>query len=234
MIRLAEATLNPLAIGASLLAAGGVRFLRGDCAAARPLLERATSVARAAHLGYILPLAVARLARILSETGETTEALDRLREGEDLWKRAMADGGLGAAANVFRLLASGHFALGRRDDARRLAEAAVESAGAALGEKVELLRLLGDIAVHGDALDAEENIRLYTEALALAEPRRMRPLIAHCHAGLAKVYCRMGKPEQEREHFQTATMMYREMGMTYWLEKAEAEMRKLGAGEGRP
>jgi hypothetical protein len=25
-----------------------------------------------------------------------------------------------------------------------------------------------------------------------------------------------------------ATTMYRDMGMTYWLEKAEAEMRELG------
>jgi hypothetical protein len=26
----------------------------------------------------------------------------------------------------------------------------------------------------------------------------------------------------------SATTMYHEMGMTYWLEKAEAEMRELG------
>jgi hypothetical protein len=26
----------------------------------------------------------------------------------------------------------------------------------------------------------------------------------------------------------TAATMYRDMGMTYWLEKAEAEMRELG------
>ena len=30
------------------------------------------------------------------------------------------------------------------------------------------------------------------------------------------------KHEQAREHLVTATTMYREMGMTYWLEKAEA------------
>jgi hypothetical protein len=32
--------------------------------------------------------------------------------------------------------------------------------------------------------------------------------------------------EQAQEHLATATTMYREMGMTYWLEKAEAEMTK--------
>jgi len=29
-----------------------------------------------------------------------------------------------------------------------------------------------------------------------------------------------------QEHLATATTMYREMGMTYWLEQAEAEMRE--------
>ena len=36
-----------------------------------------------------------------------------------------------------------------------------------------------------------------------------------------------GKSEQADEHLTTATTMYREMGMTYWLEKAEAEMQQL-------
>jgi hypothetical protein len=56
----------------------------------------------------------------------------------------------------------------------------------------------------------------------------MRPLAAHCHLGLGKLYRRTDKREQAREHFATATTMYREMGMTYWLWKAEAEMRELG------
>jgi hypothetical protein len=51
----------------------------------------------------------------------------------------------------------------------------------------------------------------------------MRPLVAHCHLGLGKLYRRTNKREQAREHLTTATTMYREMGMTYWLEKAEAE-----------
>jgi hypothetical protein len=38
---------------------------------------------------------------------------------------------------------------------------------------------------------------------------------------------RTGKREQAREHLITATTMYREMGMTYWLEEAEGEIREL-------
>jgi hypothetical protein len=66
------------------------------------------------------------------------------------------------------------------------------------------------------------------EALALADELGMRPLVAHCHLGLGKLYHRTDKREQAGEHLATATTMYREMGMTYWLEKVEAEMRRLG------
>jgi len=48
------------------------------------------------------------------------------------------------------------------------------------------------------------------------------------HASLAKLYRRTGKREQAQEHVTTAMMMYREMRMTYWLEKAEAERELAG------
>ena len=34
--------------------------------------------------------------------------------------------------------------------------------------------------------------------------------------------------EQAREYLVTATTMYREMGMTYWLEKTDMEVEELG------
>ena len=64
----------------------------------------------------------------------------------------------------------------------------------------------------------------HTERLS----RRAPPLGAHCHLGLGKLYRRTDKREQAQEHQATATTMYREMGMTYWLEKAEAEMNGPG------
>jgi hypothetical protein len=226
LMRLAEATLNPAAIGSALLVAGGLRVLHGDCAAARRAFERAASLARAAHLGFMLPMAVSFLALVLGETGETAEALDRLREGEELWTRARERRvlGFGAGGVLLNWLARGHYALGRLHDARRLAEAGVATAGATLGEKAFLMCLLGDIAVHADGFDAAESTNHYMDALTLAEPRHMRPLIAHCHAGLANVYRRKDEPEREREHFATAAAMYQKMGMTYWLERARAEL----------
>ena len=56
----------------------------------------------------------------------------------------------------------------------------------------------------------------------------MRPVIAHCHLGLGKLYRRTGKREQANEHLTTATAMSREMGMRFYLWQAEAEMKELG------
>jgi hypothetical protein len=56
----------------------------------------------------------------------------------------------------------------------------------------------------------------------------MRPLVAHCQLGLGKMHHRTGDLGQAQEHLTIATVQYREMDMTYWLEQAEAELRKLG------
>jgi len=55
----------------------------------------------------------------------------------------------------------------------------------------------------------------------------MRPLVAHCHLGLGKLYRSTGKREQAQEHLTAATTMYREMDMRFWLEQAEAAMTAL-------
>jgi hypothetical protein len=54
----------------------------------------------------------------------------------------------------------------------------------------------------------------------------MRPLVAHCHLGLGRLYRRSGNRGQAQEHLTIATAMYREMDMTYWLEQAAAELRQ--------
>ena len=83
------------------------------------------------------------------------------------------------------------------------------------------------------AHDAERGETYYRQALALAEPRGMRPLVAHCHLGLGKLCARTGNPQEAQEHLTTATTMYREMDMRFWLEQAEAailEQSSRGGG----
>jgi hypothetical protein len=61
-------------------------------------------------------------------------------------------------------------------------------------------------------------------ALEIASEYGRRPLVAHCHLGLGTLYRRAGRRQDAHEHLTIATTMYREMGMTYWLEKAPAAM----------
>jgi hypothetical protein len=54
----------------------------------------------------------------------------------------------------------------------------------------------------------------------------MRPLVAHCHLGLARLDRLTGHQEQAREHLATAATMYHEMAMTFWLEQVEAQLKE--------
>jgi len=111
----------------------------------------------------------------------------------------------------------------RHDDALELAERAlgITRERGQRPSEAQALRLLGEIIARRDP--AEHADRYYREALALAEELQMRPLVAHCHAGLGKLYRRTGKREQAQEHLITASMMYRDMGMTYWPEQTDVE-----------
>ncbi|MFQ5968778.1 MAG: hypothetical protein ACE5MI_14430, partial [Acidimicrobiia bacterium] len=64
-------------------------------------------------------------------------------------------------------------------------------------------------------------------ALTVATDLGMRPLVAHCHLGLGTLYRRIGQQEQAQEHLTTATTLYREMDMGFWLERAEAELASI-------
>jgi hypothetical protein len=89
------------------------------------------------------------------------------------------------------------------------------------------LHLLGQAMAHGVPADIETAETHDREALTIATELGMRPLGAHCHLGLGKLYRRTGKSEHAREHLRTATTMYREMDMRFWLDRAEAEMKEL-------
>ena len=52
---------------------------------------------------------------------------------------------------------------------------------------------------------------------------------AHRHLGLGTLYRRTGDGVKAEEHLQIAITMYRDMGMTFWLEKGEALLGKTHA-----
>jgi hypothetical protein len=117
--------------------------------------------------------------------------------------------------------------LGRPDEARHLGDRAVELSAVQPGFMAHARHLLGDIATHPDRFDAASGEAHYRKALALAEPRGMRPLIAKCYLGLGTLYVRTGKRKEATDHLAAAAAMFRDMDMRFWLAQAGAELNNL-------
>ena len=187
-LRLAEPTHHAYTVGLAHFAAGWLHLLKGDWAQARSLIEHGIAVLRTGNIVLNLPHAVASSAWVLAQVGEASEALTRLREGEELLERQAARGIVGLHGGAYHSLGRAGLLLGRLDEARSLGDRAVEYSPSHPGFAAHALHLLGDIATHPDRFDAERGEAHYRKALALAEPRGMRPLVAHCHLGLGKLY----------------------------------------------
>src|SRR5262245_23210180 len=222
MVQLAP---QPLNVVVAFGAAGTLRLFKGDWAAARSPLEHCVAVARAESIVQHLPWVVSASALMLAQLDDKDEALKRFREGEQLLEHHAVQGNVRILAYVPLLLGRTAWVLGRLHEARHLARRTLEFSSSQPGFTVHALHLLGDVATHPDRFDAEGGEAHYRQALALAEPRCMRPLVAHCHLGLGTLYRRTDRREQAREHLAIATALYQEMDMGFWLEQAQGEMR---------
>jgi class 3 adenylate cyclase/tetratricopeptide (TPR) repeat protein len=221
LLRLAGPTQHASTIGEAYNVAGVLHLRKGDWATALSLIEHSIAALRKEDVVVVLPVLVAQSAVVLAQVGEMREALIRFREGKKLLEHLVAQG---VVYTPYASLGRAALLLGRLNEAQSLTERGVDSFPSRHGSVAYSLHLLGDIATHPERFDAERGEAHYREALALAEPRGMRPLVAHCHLGLAKLYRRTGQHDQAREHLANATTMYRDMGMTYWLEQAEMSM----------
>ncbi len=231
-IRLAEPTPRVFNSGIAHRTAGTVHLLAGDWAKASASIGQARTAFRAGNVALHLPWAVAASAWVAAHLGETSHALNDLQEGEELIERR-ATGLIQLYGGDYHALGRASLLLGRLHDARRLGDRAVEFSPGHPGVVARAHHLLGDVATHPERFDAPRGEAHYRQALALAEPHSMRPLVAHCHLGLGNLHGRIGKREQALEHLVTAAAMYRDMGMHFWLEQAEAASRQAGARAAR-
>jgi len=226
-IGLAKPTDHAFTVGTVYYTAGTLHLLKGEWAEARSLIEHGLTVVRTGNVVLHLPRMVTSSAWARAQLGEASEALDRLQEGEQLLGRQAARGYVGIRGWDFQLLGRASLLLGRLDEARRLGERAIESSPSHPGFAAHALRLLGDIATHPDRFDAESGEAHYRQALALAEARGMRPLVAHCHRGLGTLYRSAGQKTQAEEHLAVAAAAFRDMDMRFWLQGAEAELASM-------
>ncbi len=117
-IRLAEPMQHAFTSGRAYLAVGTLYPLKGNWAKACPLIEHWIDVARKGNVALHLPWAVAASAWVLSELGQTSEALLRLREGVDLVDRQATRGIVGQSAWAYHALGRAALLLGAQAAAR--------------------------------------------------------------------------------------------------------------------
>jgi tetratricopeptide (TPR) repeat protein len=203
-------------------ALGGVSLKQGNLQAALRVLEPTLVLLRASGTGA---------PNILSALGHAYALSGRLREALPLLEEAVrSEGsisamGLGHAVRLSRL-AEAYLLSGRVDEAAKHARGAVDLARKHRERANEAiaLRILAETTACSEPLEAESAQEHFAGSLALANELGMRPLIAHCHLGLGRLHRRTEVPELARTHLALAVAMYREMGMTHWLEKSTTEM----------
>jgi tetratricopeptide (TPR) repeat protein len=226
-IHIAQALDHPFSLGLAFHGTGRLHVCQGDLQQAIAVLERGLDVCRARGIGYWVPLICSSLGLAYVMCGRQAEALPLLEQALELLPSAQMmiyQPLLLVSVSETSLLA------GRTDEATRHAEQAVRVSRERgdRGTQVHAFRLLGEIASDSTPPDVGTAEARYREALALADALGMRPLVAHCHLGLGKLYRRTGKRQEANEYLTTATTMYREMGMMYWLDQAAAETARLG------
>jgi class 3 adenylate cyclase/tetratricopeptide (TPR) repeat protein len=216
----AETRNHPYSLANALSGLGIVMFRRGEFVEAASLLEHACEVAREFGFREFMGPSLPFLATAYAAAGRWTDASAVLNAARE---------SIGSVLHYHARIGEAALAVGALPQARQYSEVGLEFSRkqTARGDEAWSLYLLGAITADEESGSVAVSQGYYRQGLALAEELSMRPLVAHCHLGLGKLYRRTDKREQAREHLATATTMYREMDMRFWLEKAEVEVRGL-------
>jgi tetratricopeptide (TPR) repeat protein len=209
---------------------GDVYLAQGDLEHAIRVLEPGLALCRASgYRGGFFRGIVAGLGSASALQGRLAEGCALLEEAirEDIRTGALGDDHPRRVAwlsEVCRLA-------GRGDEAWQHACQALDLARQqkARGNEALALYQLGTVQAHAAPPDAAQAEAHYQQALALAEELGMRPLVAHCHHGLGRLYHQTGRGAQARTALATAIDLYRAMDMTFWLPQAEAALAQVSA-----
>jgi tetratricopeptide (TPR) repeat protein len=218
-VQIAEAADHPVTLYFTLVDLGRVHLRRGDLANGTRVLERCLDLCRTRQISVGIPLVAATLGAAYALAGRADEALPLVAGAvEEFCHRPRHV----RPALILLCAGAACHSAGRIDEAAAHAREALELTRrlGARASEADALCLAGDVA---STRGADEATGYYREALTLADTLGMRPLVAHCHLGLGKLCRRAGARKQAQEHAATATTMYREMGMRFWLEQAEIE-----------
>jgi class 3 adenylate cyclase/tetratricopeptide (TPR) repeat protein len=227
-VRLGEAVHRPHDLAHALYDLGRLYLRRGSPRQAVSFLERSLALFATDEMRSMSILVGSSLGAALTLGGRVGEALSFLEKAVEQISSIP-----GRVFDASPLIHQGeaYLVAGRSEDAARSARRALDHA-LTRGERSNqayALRLLGGIAAGPSAPAKELAEEHYREALALATELGMRPLQAHCHFDLGKLYRHLSRDVEARTELSTAVSMYRAMGMTLWLPEAESELGRVSS-----
>jgi len=225
-VRLAEALDHPFSLIWACLNLGHLEGLRGEFIRATMPLERAVALSREWNIAYLTPIAMAALGHVYAGSGRVREGVSWLQQA----LTAYASAGIGYLHSMSTVrLGEAYLLAGRVEEARACGARAVVLARerGERGHEAWAHRIVGETASHHDCPDVAGAEAHLATSTALASELGMRPLVARCRLSLGKLHGRAGDRRAATEHLTTAMSMFREMGMQFWFEKAEAEVQAL-------
>jgi len=195
---------------------GYAHLRRGDFTVARRVLEPALALCQELGVRVAMPYIAASLASVYTGLGQPQDAL-KLLEQAMLDLDSMGMRGLKSMCSVF--LAEACIASGDPRAGREYAERALEFARTRneKGWEAWSLKVLGD-ALSPSADGIEPALTAYRASIGIAGALGMRPVLAHCHSGLGRVYERYGRGDEARSSKAEAEAVYRELGMVSWAK----------------
>ena len=207
---------------------GVLALHQGDLPRALLRLERAMSLCQGIDLPFFFPWMATALGATYTLGGRVADAVPLLTQAME---QTHATAMVAFQALCCLSLGQAHLLAGRVEEAHTLAEGVLAQARThqERGNEAYALHLLGAIAAHRDPPESEQAGVHYRQALTLADELDMRPLVAHCHRGLGRLYAQLGQQEQARIALSTAIEMYRAMEMTFWLPETEAALAQVDA-----
>lgn len=179
------------------------------------------------QIAIYVPLVAPRLGYAYVHAGRQAEGLRLLEQSiED----SAAVGRAGFLALNLAWLSDAYLNANRVDEAMALADRACDLSRQHKepGHGALALKLRGDIAMRQTVKRVEQAEGHYREALTLAADMAMRPLQAHCHAGLAQVHVAAGSLDRARPEACAAQELFRAMAMTSYLSAIESDATLLG------
>ena len=225
-LQIAQEAQHALTIRLALDQVGLVQVINGEVDRAIPRFERALEICDQLGLPPVGTLAF--LSHAYTLDGRAEDAIVRL---ETAMERADQRGWLPCVSLWMGWLAGAYLQAGRLEDARRTAERAVRMGRdhQERGFEAMALRELGDAIAAGESPDVNRAEGQYRQALAIGEELGMRPLQAHTHLSLGKLYRHTGREHEARAELNVAIDLYLSMEMTHWVPEAEAELAALDA-----